>query len=112
MGNPWTLKKCTTTLLLWMPRRSAGNGFKEYVCDLSAALDEAGDRVLRGERGIISGWLDLGNTIFRSDWRISSLQIPLRTDPESVANANYHWAPSENGVTIIPSHQNRSHKQS
>jgi hypothetical protein len=51
-----------------MTRRYAGNGFEHYVRDLSAALDDAGDRAIRAERGAMSGSLHLGRTIFRSCW--------------------------------------------
>jgi hypothetical protein len=66
VGIPWTLEKCATTAVMWMTRRYAGNGFEEYVRDLSAALDDAGDRAIQAEQGAMSGSLHLGRTIFRS----------------------------------------------
>jgi hypothetical protein len=49
-----------------MTRPYAGHGVEEYMRDLSAALDDAGNRALQAEQGAMFGTLHLGRTIFRS----------------------------------------------
>jgi hypothetical protein len=51
VGCGGTLGKCVPTALLWMARLYASIGFEQYVGDLFAALDNAGDRAIQAKQG-------------------------------------------------------------